>query len=265
MANNLGSLLSLKGRTALVVGGAGWLGSEISDALAEMGADIIVASRDVEKCRVLSDTLSQAHKVDAHGLFIDITDRDSIAECIDRSRELAGGFDILVMCAWTGRKNSWETMNDEDWDFDIEVSLNGVYRTVKAAFPVLKESKGVILTIGSMYGHVAPDWRLYEDVPQANPPSYGAAKAGIIQFTKYLSSFLGPHGIRANCISPGPFPFPETGEQYPEFIERLSAKNPLGRTGLPHEIKGMAALLCSDAASYITGQNICIDGGWAAW
>ncbi len=123
----------------------------------------------------------------------------------------------------------------------------------------------MILTIGSMYGHVAPDHRLYQDVPQANPPSYGAAKAGVIQLTRYLASFLAPHGIRANCISPGPFPLGATQQQYPEFIARLNAKNPLGRVGVPHEIKGAAALLCSPASSYMTGQNICIDGGWAVW
>lgn len=87
----------------------------------------------------------------------------------------------------------------------------------------------------------------------------------MIQLTKYLSSFLAPYGIRVNCISPGPFPFEEVINQYPEFKNRLESKNPLGRIGKPHEIKAMAALLCSDASSYITGQNICIDGGWTVW
>ena len=116
-----------------------------------------------------------------------------------------------------------------------------------------------------MYGHVAPDFQIYEGVPQVNPPSYGAAKAGVIQFTKYLGSFLAPHGIRANCLSPGPFPFPGTLDEYPVFRDRLSRKNPLGRVGEPWEIKGAAAFICSDASSYITGQNICVDGGWAIW
>ena len=265
MSHSLNTLMSLKGRTAFIAGGAGWLGSEIADALGELGADLIIASRDIAKCKERAENLAQAHNVTAHALPLDITDRSSIRNCMEATRGRAGGIDILVMCAWTGQKNSWETINDDDWDLDIEVSLNGVYRTIKAAHPMLKERKGVILTVASMYGHVAPDWRLYDNVPQANPPSYGAAKAGVIQFTKYLASFLAPDGIRANCISPGPFPFPETAEIYPEFIDRLSAKNPLGRVGLPHEIKGAAALLCSDASSYITGQNICVDGGWAAW
>ena len=260
----LNEMLSLKGKTALVTGGAGYLGSQISEVLAELGADLFIASRNISNCEKTATMISETFGVKAQALPLDLTDRESIKNCADEAAR-AGGFDVLVMCAWSGRKNSFESINDDDWDYDIEVCLNGVYRMIKAAFPVLKERRGVILNIGSMYGHVAPDYRLYEGVPFANPPSYGAAKAGIIQFTRYLASFLAPHGIRANCISPGPFPFPSMLTDYPVFSERLSAKNPLGRVGIPHEIKGAAALLCSDASSYITGQNICVDGGWTIW
>jgi len=257
---------SLAGKTALVTGGAGYLGAEIADALAEQGADIIVASRDIEKCRTKADDIMKNFPDrKAYAVELELLDKDSITAAIDACTELAGGFDILVMCAWSGRKNTWDSINDEDWDYDIEVCLSGVFRTIKAATSMLRERRGVILNIGSMYGHVAPDWKIYEGVPHANPPSYGAAKAGIIQFTKYLASFLSPDGIRVNCISPGPFPFPSVIEAHPEFIERLAAKNPMGRIGQAHEIKGAAALLCSDASSYMTGQNICVDGGWAVW
>lgn len=266
MTNTLAELLSLKGKTALVTGGAGYLGSEIVHALAEQGADVIIASRDLDKCQARVEEVTSAWPdVSAHALSIDLTDRASITACIEDATAINGSIDILVMCAWSGRKNTFETISDEDWDYDIEVSLNGVFRTIKTAFDPLKKSRGVILLIGSMYGTVAPDWRMYDDVPQANPPSYGAAKAGVVQLTKYLGSFLAPYGIRTNCISPGPFPFPEVATEFPDFIDRLNNKNPLGRTGQPHEIKGAAALLCSPASSYITGQNLCIDGGWTIW
>ena len=266
MLKNLPKSFSLLDKTALVTGGAGYLGSDIADALAEQGADIIIASRDIEKCAEKAKKIEQDFPGrTAHAVKLDISDRESITDAIERCKELTDGFDILVMCAWSGRKNTWESINDYDWDYDIEICLNGVFRTIKAATPTLQESKGVILNIGSMYGHVAPDWRIYENTPHANPPSYGAAKAGVIQFTKYLSSFLAPDGIRVNCISPGAFPFPNVVEEHPEFIDRLGAKTPMGRIGYPHELKGAAALLCSDAGSYITGQNICIDGGWAVW
>lgn len=260
------NMFNLSGKTALVTGGAGLLGGEIADALAEQGANIIIASRNVESCNAKCEQIKRMYpEVSVAALALDLTEPSSISECVSKSASLFGGIDILVTCAWSGRKNSWDTINDEDWNYDIEVCLNGVYRLIKASTEYLKITKGVILNIGSMYGHVAPDYRLYEGVPQANPPSYGAAKAGIIQLTKYLGSFLAQDGIRVNCISPGPFPFEEVINQYPEFKDRLCAKNPMGRLGKPHEIKGAAVLLCSDASSYMTGQNICIDGGWATW
>lgn len=266
MLKALPDIFSLKGKTALITGGAGYLGGEISDALAELGANIIVASRNIKSCQnKVEDIVGKFPEVAAHAVEIDLIKPASIVNAIDSCIEVAGGFDILVMCAWSGRKNTWESINDEDWDYDIEVCLNGVFRTIKRATPILKTKRGVILNIGSMYGQVAPDWRIYENVPHANPPSYSAAKAGVIQFTRYLASFLSPHGIRVNCISPGPFPFPSVVSEYPEFVDRLGKKTPMGRIGDPHEIKGAAALLCSNASSYMTGQNISVDGGWAVW
>lgn len=266
-APKLSDLLSLKGKTALVVGGAGLLGGEISHAFAELGAELFIASRDVEKVRKFIAGIERRYpgaKGDAFA--VDITDKASITKLLDDVGAKTGGtLDILVNSGWSGRKNSFESISDVDWDYDIEVCLNGVFRTVKAAVPLLKPKRGNILTIASMYGHVAPDHRLYDGEKFVNPPSYGAAKAGVLQFTRYLASFLSPHGIRANCISPGPFPFESTQQASPDFIARLSAKNPLNRIGHPHELKGAAALLCSDAGSYITGQNVCVDGGWAVW
>ena len=262
----LSDLMSLKGKKALVTGGAGLLGGEISEVLAELGADVIIASRDIDKCREKAQALSVNYPGGSyHSYVLDISRADSIKECISNIEKDLGGFDILVTCSWSGRKNDWQSINDADWNYDIEVCLNGVFRLIKASTEILKRNKGVILTIGSMYGHVAPDYRLYEGVPQANPPSYGAAKAGIIQLTKYLASFLAQDGIRANCISPGPFPFEEVLDQHPVFKERLCNKNPMGRVGKSFEIKGAVALLCSDASSYMTGQNICVDGGWSVW
>jgi gluconate 5-dehydrogenase len=263
---SLEKLFNLKGKTALVVGGAGLLGSQICDALAEQGANIVIASRNIDACKNKSIELNTEYtQIRTSYTQVDLMDKQSINNCIKFVDEQFTSLDILVVCAWSGKKNTWETINDDDWNYDIEICLNGVFRLIKSATDSLKKSKGVILNIGSMYGHVAPDYRMYEGVPQSNPPSYGAAKAAVIQLTKYLSSFLAPYGIRVNCISPGPFPFEEVINQYPEFKNRLESKNPLGRIGKPHEIKAMAALLCSDASSYITGQNICIDGGWTVW
>lgn len=260
-------LVSLANKDALVVGGAGLLGGEISHAFAELGARLIIASRDIAKCETFAETLRATHPTaTVRTLAVDITEPASIRALLDQVGEITGGgLDILVNSGWSGRKNTFDSISDTDWNLDIEVCLNGVFRTIKAAVPLLRQRRGNILSIASMYGHVAPDYRMYDSERFANPPSYGAAKAGLIQLTKYLASFLSPDGIRANCISPGPFPFESTQRENPDFIARLAAKNPLGRIGRPHELKGAAVLLCSGAGSYITGQNICVDGGWGIW
>lgn len=248
-----------------MVGGAGLLGSEIAFALAELGANVIVASRNANNCQKrAAEIAAKFPDTEPSTLTLDISDSVNIKEAITRVGD-ESGIDILVNSGWSGRKNTLESISDEDWDNDIEICLNGVFRTIKAAIPYLTEDKGVILNIASMYGHVSPDYRLYDATVLANPPSYGAAKAGVIQLTRYCASFLSPLGIRVNVISPGPFPFEVTQQENPEFIQRLAAKNPLGRIGNPHELKAVAALLCSDASSYMTGQNICVDGGWAVW
>ncbi|WP_427138367.1 SDR family oxidoreductase [Psychrobacillus psychrodurans] len=261
MIYSLEKLFDLKGKTALVTGGAGYLGSSISETLAELGANVIIASRDLEKCKDKVNELKTAFPdVQIEAIQLDLMNKESIKNIVSQLNKI----DILVNNAWSGNKNSFESISDSDWEYDIDMSLNSVFRLVKATMPKLIESKGVILNITSMYGHVAPDYRLYNDEKYTNPPSYGAAKAGVIQFTKYLSSFLAPHEIRVNCLSPGPFPHPET-QKDEEFMNRLSGKNPLNRIGQPHELKGTVALLCSNASSYMTGQNICVDGGWGVW
>lgn len=262
----LSELMSMEGKRVFISGGAGLLGSQISEALAELGAQITIASRDQGKCQDLVEHLNASFGDKGHlALGLDITDGDSVKEAVKTSVKHMGGIDVLINCAWSGKKGSFETTEELDWMNDINVSLNSVFRTIKAAFPHLKANGGVILNVASMYGIVAPDYRMYDGTKYANPPGYGVAKAGVIQLTKYLASFLAPHKIRVNCISPGPFPYESTQQEAPDLIETLNNKNPMGRIGKPHELKGVAALLCSGASSYMTGQNISVDGGWTIW
>ena len=128
-----------------------------------------------------------------------------------------------------------------------------------------KHGGASIINIASMYASVSPDPKIYGDSGENNPPYYGAAKAGLIQLTRYLACHFAPERIRVNAISPGPFPVEDGTESSRKFINKLKRKVPLGRVGHPSELCGAVLFLSSDASSYVTGANIPVDGGWTAW
>lgn len=266
MNRSLQQLFNLNGKTAVVTGGGGYLGTAICEALAELGANVVLASRDQPRCQKRCAQITQQFSPTGRlvGLELNVLESASIQDFMNRVHSEFPAIDILVNNAWSGNKNSWESIDDHDWEYDINMSLSSVFRMTKVAFEDLKQTRGTILNIASMYGHIGPDYRIYDGKEFANPPSYGAAKAGVIQFTRYLASFLSPHQIRVNALSPGAFPHPAT-QEHESFMQKLGSKNPMNRIGQPEELKGAVALLCSQAGSYITGQNICVDGGWAIW
>ncbi len=255
---------NLKGRVALVTGGAGHLGTSISEGLAEAGANVVVASRDEDKCKKLAEKLSTKHNVGAMGVALDIRSMPVIKDCMERVNREMGAIDILVNNASSGR-GKFVTMSEQDWMEGIDGTINGVFRCTQAVLPYMETRKhGAIINISSMYGVVSPDPHIYGSSGQDNPPNYGAGKAAILQFTRYLACNLAEKGIRVNAITPGPFPRP-ANQQNQEFLSNLKKKVPLGRIGQPDEIKGAVVFLASEASSYITGQNIVIDGGWTVW
>jgi gluconate 5-dehydrogenase len=254
------TLFSVKNKVVVITGGYGYLGKSISEGLAEHGAEVVVLARNEAK---FNTTFENSILKNIHFQVFDIASTESIKNGFQTVFDKFGQIDVLINNAFYLRGNIPETLSDEDWNYSIDGSLNSVYRCIREVMPYLKQSKsGRIINVASMYGMVAPDFTVYEGFPNfLNPPHYGAAKAGIIQLTKYFASYLAQYGILVNAISPGAFPS-KSVQKHKSFISSLENKNPLKRIGQPDELKGIFVFLASNASTYVTGQNIAIDGGW---
>ncbi|MFH1884104.1 MAG: SDR family oxidoreductase [Planctomycetota bacterium] len=258
-------LFSLKNKVAIVTGGAGHLGYAISEALAECGCVVFMVSRHISEDNEKVVHLRQRFKQRIRTAMVDIGSTESIRKTHQQIVAEYQKIDILVNNAYFGTPGSLEGMTEENWNKGIDGSINSVFRCTKEIIPSMKKLlSGSIINIASMYGTVSPNPEIYGDSGFDNPPNYGAGKAAIIQFTRYAACHLAKYGIRVNAVSPGPFPNEEV-QTNKEFIANLKLKVPMKRFGQPSEIKGVIALLASDASSFITGANIPVDGGWTAW
>jgi len=257
----------LTGKVSIVTGGYSYLGTAFTSALAEAGADVVIAGRDLEKAKTLINNIGEElHTSHIDLVNMDISSTQSIRNAFAEVWEKYGRIDVLVNNAVYCKHNILENMTDNEWNYCIDGVLNSVFRCIREVIPYMKKQRGgSIVNISSMYGIVSPDFRIYKNnKDQLSPPNYGAAKAGVIQLTKYCAIWLAKYGIRVNCISPGPFPSYHT-QQNKKFIDELLNKVPLGRIGKPEELKGPLLFLASDASSYVTGHNLVVDGGWTIW
>ncbi|MHB8540299.1 MAG: SDR family oxidoreductase [Candidatus Acidiferrales bacterium] len=255
-------LFSLRGRVALVTGGAGRYGGQICAALAEAGATVIVASRRVERCEELAACL-RGGGFDAEGLALDLTKEESVQDLASQIESRWGKLDVLFNNAVAVSAEPLEKHSAEDWTRAMECNSTVLYRACRAFGELMsRQSAGSIVNIGSIYGVVSPDFRIYDGHDEmTNPPSYGFAKAGMIQLTRYLAVYFGPLGIRVNCLSPGGL---HASSMPHDFVEKYVYRTPLGRMAGANDIKGAAVFLASDASAYITGQNLLVDGGYTA-
>jgi len=264
-------LFDLSGRIAMVTGGAGWLGEPMSRALASAGATVIIVGRSLEPLRRLEKSAADnGLKIEAESC--DIREEAAVHALLDDVISRYGRLDVLINNA-SAVIEGGKGLDAPDSAFAeaADLHLGASWRLVNSALPGLRAAVAAtgdasVINIGSMYGKVSPLPHLYAETGQSpNPAYYGAAKAGLLQMTRWLACRLGPEKVRVNSISPGPFPQWNARERAPDFVAELDKKSPLGRIGSRNEIAGPVLFLASSASSYVTGADLAVDGGWTAW
>ena len=252
---------SLKGKVALVTGGAGSFGKQILEAVAEAGAITYVASRNLKALEKEAVKLKD-RGYDVRPLQYDQGDEQSILKLRDTILADSGRIDVLVNNAVARLGSLWD-VDAEKLQKSFNINITGVFLMCRTFGDVMKTQKsGSIINIGSIYGMLGCDPSLYEgtDMGYSNP-AYYCEKGAMINLTRFLGSALGEYNVRCNCISPGGL---ETEKTNQIFKERYNKKTFLGRMANNEDLKGTIVFLASDASQYVTGTNIPVDGGLTA-
>ncbi len=267
----------LTGRVAVVTGGVGLLGTEFCKTLAEAGAAVAIVDLNAAASQVVRDSLTNSG-YKALALPTDITQPDSVNATVEKIMSAFGRLDVLVNSAALDPKFDPDAVNKgitpgafEDypldlWNSALNVNLTGMFLMTQACVKPMIEhgKKGSIINICSTYGLNGPDQRIYVKDGQRvafKPIYYTVTKAGVMGFTKYLAAYYAETEIRVNALTPGGV-F-NNHEDY--FVKNYSAKTILGRMAKKDEMNGALLFLASDASSYMTGNNVVVDGGWTAW
>ena len=264
------NLFDLSGKTALITGGGGLLGPKHAEAIVEYGGKVILADWHKDRAKKKAEQIGDS----ATYHYMDVTDKKSIESVVEKYDKI----DILLNNAAKDPKvkkdgglkpdSRFETMTENYWHEGIDAALNGTFLCSQVVSnKMLENGGGVILNISSDLGVIAPDQRIYrkdgveEDMQNVKPITYSAAKWAIIGMTKYLGVYFAQKGIRVNSLSPT-----AVYNDHPEdFVKKLTNLIPMGRMSDINEYKGAIVFLCSDASSYMTGENVIIDGGKSVW
>jgi len=255
------------GKAILITGAAGHLGSALAEGIVGDGGVAVLNGRTHETLASLAATLDPGGQ-HTRILCADVADaaamREGVAAVCTELEAQGVAFHGLVNNAFAGSATDAFDTAAERYAHAARTNLGAAATLIEICAPVLARSGGSVVNVASMYGHVSPDPALYPAGVAANPPHYGATKAGLLQLTRYYAVSLAASRVRVNSVSPGPFPRPEVARDHPEFAERLAGRVPLKRLGQPAELYGAVAFLLGAEASYVTGADIAVDGGWTA-
>lgn len=265
---------TLTGKTVVITGGAGILGKRFCHGLAEMGAQLAIVDVNRDALNSLCDELQSKYGTRAMGYVCNIAREDEVKNSVAEIVKDFSQIDVLHNNAAAKTANlddffaPFEEFSLDVWREIMAVNIDGMFLMAKyvGRHMIEKQIKGSIIQTASIYGVVAPDQRIYEGSKYLNrqintPAVYSASKAAVVGLTQYLSTYWGAKGIRVNTITPGGV---ESG-QNDEFKNRYANRVPLGRMAQADEMVNALIFLASDASSYVTGQNMIVDGGLTAW
>ncbi|MFB6099690.1 MAG: SDR family NAD(P)-dependent oxidoreductase [Candidatus Nanohalobium sp.] len=242
--------MDFENKVAIVTGGSSGIGKAVVERLAWEGADVVIADVDEEKGRKLAEeTDSTFHECD-------VSEFGDVERVVEETVEQFGKLDIMVNNAGIGSVEGIEDMDIEDYEQIRSVDLDGVVYGCKAAAPHLKDTEGCIINMASIYGLVG----------DVGSTAYNAAKGGVVNLTRSVADDLAQHNVRVNSVCPGFVDTPMTEEiqEDEEFMAHIENMTPLGRMAEPEEIASVVTFLASEEASYVTGVNMPVDGGWTS-
>lgn len=245
--------VTVEGKRAVVVGGTSGIGQAIALGFASEGADVVATSRREDAVVETADAIEDRGARTAR-VTCDVTDGETLAELRETTLEALGGIDVVVASQGAISRETVRGVDDADWEFVTDVVLDGVRRLTQATLPAMADG-GAFVNVSSLAARLA----------LANAPAYSAAKGGVESFTRAAAKELAP-SIRVNAIAPGFVITPQNAETYAEGTEkraRIDDRTPMGRVADRGEVVGAAVFLASDAASYVTGEVLTVDGGFA--
>ncbi|CAA6799358.1 MAG: 3-oxoacyl-[acyl-carrier protein] reductase (EC [uncultured Sulfurovum sp.] len=261
-SGDMNSIYSIKGKVIILTGATGYLGSKMVEHLTLAGAKVMILATNLNKSKSLCQELAIPEN---QAFEIDVSDKGSVKSCFKMIYNRFGKIDVLINNAYFGVAKTYNSYSKEEWHKSFDGTVISMDTAIQEVLPYMKKNiYSSIINISSMYGMVCPNPEIYPSEDAINPLSYGVGKAGVIQYTKYLAMSLAKYNISVNTISYGPFPNTDIVKDE-TFLKNLANKTFVKRIGKPEEVTSAVYFLSLNESSFITGQNIVVDGGWTSW